>query len=103
MLPEHLLVEAPDNAIVCLSSYLVWLTGIGRATAVALSKAGWSLVLFARRFDQLRETKELCEEPSKCLCIAGDVSDEKSVEDLFKNAVQTFGRFLFAAYRLFNS
>ncbi|KAL4249195.1 short-chain dehydrogenases/reductases (SDR) family protein [Abortiporus biennis] len=67
-------------------------SGIGRATAISLSKAGWSLVLFARRFDQLCATKELCEEESRVMVFEGDVTNEESVQNLFKFAVQSFGR-----------
>ncbi|RPD56151.1 short-chain dehydrogenase/reductase SDR [Lentinus tigrinus ALCF2SS1-7] len=67
-------------------------SGIGRATAVALSKAGWSLGLFARRADKLQETKDLCENPSKILLVPGDVSKEEDVQKVFRLTVAQFGR-----------
>ncbi|KAK7689826.1 hypothetical protein QCA50_006465 [Cerrena zonata] len=67
-------------------------SGIGRATAIALSKAGWSIVLFARRLDQLRETQGQCEDPSRCLCFEGDVSNESSVQELFRYTISKLGR-----------
>lgn len=91
LLPEHLLVKYLVRSSSYLSSYLSWIPGIGRATAIALSKAGWSLVLFARRLELLCETKELCDNPALCVYFAGDVSNEQSVADLFKFAVQSFG------------
>lgn len=65
--------------------------GIGRVTATALSKAGWDIVITARRLDRLEETKTQCEETSKILVLAGDISDEQFVVELFKQTVSTFG------------
>ncbi|KAH8085945.1 short-chain dehydrogenase/reductase SDR [Cristinia sonorae] len=67
-------------------------SGVGRATAIALNKAGWSVVLFARRAEQLQETRSLCPNPDKVVCFTGDVASERSVEELFKFAAQSFGR-----------
>ena len=68
------------------------LTGIGRDTAIALSKAGWSIVLFARRLDQLRETRDLCDDPSRCLYFEGDVTSESSVQELFRFTLSKLGK-----------
>ncbi|KAK7061212.1 hypothetical protein R3P38DRAFT_2828154 [Favolaschia claudopus] len=69
-------------------------SGIGRASAIALSKAGWNVVLTARRADALRETASLCdsESPEKCLVLPGDVTDEEFVKKLFGETVSRFGR-----------
>lgn len=67
--------------------------GIGRQTAVALSVAGWNLVLTARRQDALEETSRRCSLPENCLIVAGDVTDETFVKELFIKAVARFGRF----------
>ncbi|THH30585.1 hypothetical protein EUX98_g3591 [Antrodiella citrinella] len=67
-------------------------SGIGRATAVALNKAGWSLVLFARRSEELQKTRLECSDPAKVVCFVGDVASEKSVVELFDFAEQSFGR-----------
>ncbi|KAI0718225.1 short-chain dehydrogenase/reductase SDR [Cerioporus squamosus] len=67
-------------------------SGIGRATALALSKAGWTLTLFARRADQLQETRKLCSDPSKVLLVEGDVSKEDDVLKLFRLTMENFGR-----------
>jgi len=67
-------------------------SGIGRASAIALSKAGWSVVLFARRLSDLNETKSLCANPEKCLVVEGDVTSEDDVVRLFEEAVSQFGR-----------
>jgi NAD(P)-dependent dehydrogenase (short-subunit alcohol dehydrogenase family) len=71
-----------------------YLVGIGRATAIALSEAGWALVLFARRMEQLRETQAKCSHPDKVLLVHGDVTDEQTVVNLFKSAVERFGMYI---------
>ncbi|KAJ7929055.1 hypothetical protein B0H13DRAFT_2248124 [Mycena leptocephala] len=55
-------------------------SGIGRESAVALSKAGWNVVLTARRADALQETALLY------------VTDEEFVKKLFSETVTRFGR-----------
>lgn len=67
-------------------------SGIGRASAVALSKAGWDIVITARRLVQLEETKALCEDGSKILVLAGDISEEQFVLELFRKTVSTLGK-----------
>lgn len=67
-----------------------YLLGIGRATAIALSKTDWNVVLIARRLDQLRETENLCQGRGK-LVLSGDVADEEFIVRSFQQAVSTFG------------
>lgn len=67
-------------------------SGIGKATAIALARAGWSLTLFARRADELRQTQAQCPHPDKVLVITGDVTNEESVRELFQATLQRFGR-----------
>ncbi|KAJ6612118.1 hypothetical protein B0H10DRAFT_2282384 [Mycena sp. CBHHK59/15] len=67
-------------------------SGIGRESAIALSKAGWNVVLTARRTDALHETSLLCVDPDNCLLLAGDVTDEAFVKQLFSETVARFGR-----------
>jgi len=52
-------------------------SGIGAATARALSSAGFDLVLGARRIDKVREVGE----PLKAVCMELDVTDAHSVEE----------------------
>jgi len=69
-----------------------WLTnilGIGKASAVALSKAGWNVVLTARRLEHLKEVAILC--PNETLILAGDLLDEPFVKGLFEVAHAHFG------------
>ncbi|GGZ29750.1 SDR family oxidoreductase [Asticcacaulis endophyticus] len=65
-------------------------SGIGRAVAVALSQAGWSLVLAGRRKAALKDTAELC--AGETLCVPTDVTDEASVAGLFEATINRFGR-----------
>ncbi|KAF9454813.1 NAD(P)-binding protein [Macrolepiota fuliginosa MF-IS2] len=75
-----------DTAIITGAS-----SGIGRATAIALSKANWNVVLIARRVDQLRETESLCSGQGK-LVLSGDITDEEFVKRSFRDTLSTFGR-----------
>ncbi|PPR07120.1 hypothetical protein CVT24_010956 [Panaeolus cyanescens] len=65
-------------------------SGIGRATAIALSEASWTVVLTARREEELKETAKRCS--SSTLVIAGDIVSEVFVKQLFEKTVSTFGR-----------
>lgn len=65
-------------------------SGIGRATAIALSAAGWKLSLAARRNDELLETRELCTGDKPCL-VVGDITDEAYVTRLFEETLRVFG------------
>ncbi|KAI0629839.1 short-chain dehydrogenase/reductase SDR [Trametes polyzona] len=67
-------------------------SGVGRASAIALARAGWAVALFARRAEQLEETKTLCVDPSKVLLVGGDVTREEDVKRLFQSTIDAFGR-----------
>lgn len=64
--------------------------GIGRAAALALDAAGWSVVLAGRRADKLEETAALCRNPS--LVHPTDVRDPDQVRALFAAAEARFSR-----------
>jgi NAD(P)-dependent dehydrogenase (short-subunit alcohol dehydrogenase family) len=66
--------------------------GIGRATALALSHAGWSVVLAGRTASRLDETAAALADSAPALVVATDVRDEASVDALFAKAVERFGR-----------
>jgi NAD(P)-dependent dehydrogenase (short-subunit alcohol dehydrogenase family) len=71
------------------------LPGIGRASAVALSKAGWNVVLIARRVNELQETQQLCQgQGQRALALPGDVTDEDFIVKSFQQAVSTFGELI---------
>src|SRR5213596_3952511 len=65
-------------------------SGIGRASSVALSREGWSVVLAGRRKDALQETASQCK--SRTLVVPTDVGDPASVKALFAKTKETFGR-----------
>ena len=65
-------------------------TGVGRACALALSKAGYTLVLAGRRLDKLEEVAK--EAPGKTLCVSTDLADPASIAALFAKTKETFGR-----------
>lgn len=68
-------------------------TGIGRATAIALLRDGYSVALAGRRAAPLRETIEMAGEAGvRGLAVPTDVSDPASVEALFAKTKQAFGR-----------
>ena len=65
-------------------------TGIGRACAIALSKAGYAIVLAGRRLSALQESAKAMN--GETLCVATDVTDPKSVANLFAETKKKFGR-----------
>ena len=65
-------------------------SGVGRASAIALSKAGWNVVLIARREEKLRETESQCTGPRQ-LVFSGDVTDQDFIQTSFQQAFSTFG------------
>lgn len=68
-------------------------SGIGRATAQAFGRKGASLVLAARREDLLeRAAEESRSLGAEAVVVPLDVSDEQSVLDLARVAVERFGR-----------
>lgn len=70
-------------------------SGVGRAAAVALAEAGWSVVVAGRRATTLAETVALVEAVGgevAALAVEADVSDPADVERLFAATVERFGR-----------
>ena len=66
-------------------------SGIGRAVAIALYQDGWSVVLAGRREEQLIQTANACD-PQRTLIVPTDVTVPESVQHLFGQTRQTFGR-----------
>jgi NAD(P)-dependent dehydrogenase (short-subunit alcohol dehydrogenase family) len=64
--------------------------GIGRAAALALSRAGWRVVVAGRTQSTLDET--VAELPNDGRAVVTDVSDESAVDALFAVTVEQFGR-----------
>jgi citronellol/citronellal dehydrogenase len=68
-------------------------TGIGRATALELARAGSSLVVCGRRSEPLEETREQVEAlGATCLAVPADVRQPEQVERLVDAALERFGR-----------
>jgi NAD(P)-dependent dehydrogenase (short-subunit alcohol dehydrogenase family) len=68
-------------------------SGVGAETALALARAGFSLVLAGRRIDALRETEaRITAAGASAICVVCDVTDEPSVTDLFDTVVRERGR-----------
>src|SRR5690242_15385890 len=66
-------------------------SGIGRAVAVELLRAGWSVALAGRRPETLAATAELVPQGA-CVAVRTDVSRPEDVTALFAAAVERFGR-----------
>jgi len=66
-------------------------SGVGRASAIALSNAGWKVVLTGRRLHMLHETEHSCV-PGSAFVFSGDITDENFVVNLFKATIDHFGR-----------
>ena len=68
-------------------------SGIGRHSALALLKRGWSVVLSGRRMERLEETQSLAgDDASRTLAVVADVGDAEAVADLFARTRETYGR-----------
>lgn len=65
-------------------------SGIGRASAIALAGAGFSVVLTGRRLQALEDTRAQIK--GEALCVPADVTEPASVKALFAQTVETFGR-----------
>ncbi len=67
-------------------------TGVGRGAALALSKAGYTVVLAGRRIDKLEEVAKEAAATGKTLCVSTDLADPASITALFAKTRTTFGR-----------
>ncbi|MBT3909305.1 MAG: SDR family oxidoreductase [Rhodospirillaceae bacterium] len=68
-------------------------SGIGRATAIALLKAGYNVALAGRREDALRESiTEAGDAGGRGMAVPTDVTDPDSVANLFAKTTDAFAR-----------
>jgi NAD(P)-dependent dehydrogenase (short-subunit alcohol dehydrogenase family) len=68
-------------------------SGIGRASALALVEAGFSVVIAGRRHEMLEETAALANaRPPQTLVVQTDVRDPASVAGLFDKVKESYGR-----------
>jgi NAD(P)-dependent dehydrogenase (short-subunit alcohol dehydrogenase family) len=66
-------------------------SGVGRAVALGLLNAGYSVALAGRRVPELEETAAQAKSGAP-LVVPTDVADEAAVEALFQRTVEKFGR-----------
>ncbi|KAM0756255.1 short-chain dehydrogenase/reductase SDR [Meredithblackwellia eburnea MCA 4105] len=81
------MASTPKVAIITGAS-----SGIGRTSAIALSKAGWAVVLSGRRQAELEETAAACVGGAGALPVVGDITKEEDVVTLFAEASKKFGK-----------
>jgi NAD(P)-dependent dehydrogenase (short-subunit alcohol dehydrogenase family) len=68
-------------------------SGIGRASALALARNGYSVVIAGRRREALEETVNMAaSSESRIVPFVADVSDPQQVANLFAETKRTFGR-----------
>src|SRR5687767_9049210 len=68
-------------------------SGIGRATALAMQKAGYALALAGRRLTELEKTAAMADpKGGRMISVAADVARPDSVEALFRRIQEEFGR-----------
>ena len=68
-------------------------SGIGRAAALALAREGYAVALAGRRKEPLDETASRAEASGvRALAVPTDVGDPASVDSLFREVRDTFGR-----------
>ena len=68
-------------------------SGIGQASALALARAGWSVVLAGRRVDRLAPVAQAATESGvEALAVPADVGDPAAVDHLFAEVARVFGR-----------
>lgn len=67
-------------------------SGIGKHSAMALLKDGFSVVIAGRRIEPLTETVEETNAEGRILAVQTDVGNQDSVKTLFAKTLETFGR-----------
>jgi len=68
-------------------------TGIGRASALALLRDGYSVALAGRRMEPLEQTLDQAGTvASRTIAVSTDVGDPGSVQNLFAKTLESLGR-----------
>ena len=74
---------------------VVWLTGassgIGKATAIALSERGAKVIISSRNISKLEKVKGLCKTPKNVKILQVDLDDYHNLEKLVQEAISLFG------------
>ena len=68
-------------------------SGIGRAAAIALGRAGWTVIICARRENELEETGRMVQAAGGKLveAIAADLCVPEHIEQVFKAIREDYG------------
>ncbi len=67
-------------------------SGIGRATAILLSRRNWRVVLVGRTLRSLEQTARLLEGDAGCLVVTADMADPAQIDAAIRAAVKRFRR-----------
>ena len=67
-------------------------TGIGKATALAFLREGWSVALAGRRQELLMQTRAEAPSGANALVVPTDVTNPDAVRQLFRKTQESFGR-----------
>ena len=68
-------------------------TGVGRASALALLRDGWTVVLTGRRMELLQMTKQMAgDDADRALAVTTDVTEAASIAALFARVREDYGR-----------
>ena len=68
-------------------------TGVGRASALALLRDGWTVVLTGRRMELLQLTKQMAgDDADRALAVTTDVTEAASIAALFERVREDYGR-----------
>ncbi len=74
---------------------VVWLTGassgIGKATALALSEQGAKVIISSRNIEKLEQVRLLCKHSDNVKVLQVDLDDYKNLEKLVQEALTLFG------------
>jgi NAD(P)-dependent dehydrogenase (short-subunit alcohol dehydrogenase family) len=82
--------QKPKDSVVVITGAS---SGIGRATALAFSGRGATVVLAARRKEVLQEVASDCERMGgRALIVPTDVTENEAVRNLARQAIENFGR-----------
>ena len=68
-------------------------SGVGRASALALLRDGWSVALAGRRLERLEETQQMAgADAERSIAVQTDVTDAESIAALFARVRDEYGR-----------
>jgi len=69
-------------------------SGIGRSAAIALGRAGWTVVICARRADALEETGQMVQEAGgkEVQALVADLSQPDDIVRLFEAIREDYGQ-----------